>query len=69
MFSAERVGVYLAGLFAAVVAYHKGYMAALQEVKANNKAKEADYVAIQEKHDVVSVKQLADKLQDGTRRF
>ena len=69
MRSAERIGVYLAGLFAAVVAYHKGYMAALQEVKANNAKKQADYVAIQEKHDVVTVKQLADELQDGTRRF
>lgn len=69
MISAERIGVYLAGLFAAVVAYHKGYMAALQEVKANNAKKQADYVAIQEKHDAVGIKQLADELQDGTRRF
>ena len=69
MISAEKIGLYLAGLITAIVAYHKGYMAALQEVKANNEAKQADYVDIQEKHDAVGVKQLADELQDGTRRF
>jgi len=39
--SAEKIGLYLAGLFAAVVAYHKGYMAAMQEVKTHNEAKQA----------------------------
>lgn len=69
MRSAERIGVYLAGLFAAVVAYHKGYMAALQEVKATNEQKQAQYVKIQEKADHISTDTLDDELQDGTRRF
>jgi hypothetical protein len=67
--SAEKIGLYLAGLFAAVVAYHKGYMAAMQEVKANNAKKQAQYVKIQEKADHISTIELADELQDGTRRF
>jgi hypothetical protein len=67
--SAEKIGLYLAGLFAAVVAYHKGYMAAMQEVKTHNEAKQAQYVKIQEKSDHISVDNLADELQDGTRRF
>lgn len=63
------LGLLFAHIGSLFVAYRQGNSRALAEVKTNNAKKQADYVAIQEKHDAVSVKQLADELQDGTRRF
>lgn len=67
--SAEKIGLYLAGLIAAIVAYHKGYMAALQEVKANNEAKQAQYEANKKDAAGVTLGDVADKLQNGDDRF
>lgn len=69
MRSAERIGVYLAGLFAAVVAYHKGYMQALAEVKSNNAKKQEEYAEIKKSVTGDTLGSVADKLQDGSERY
>lgn len=63
------LGLLFAHIGSLFVAYRQGNSSALGEVKANNEAKQADYVKIQEKSDHLSTDALADELQDGTRRF
>lgn len=63
------LGLLFAHIGSLFVAYRQGNSRALQEVKANNEAKQAQYVKIQEKSDHISTDALADELQDGTRRF
>jgi hypothetical protein len=69
MWSAEKIGAYLAGVIAAIIAYHKGYMAALQEVKANNAEKQAQYEANKKDAAGVTLGDVADKLRNGDDRF
>lgn len=69
MWSAEKIGLYLAGLFAAVVAYHKGYMAALAEVKANNAKKQEEYAKKKQEVDALSDDDFVEQLRNGKRDF
>jgi hypothetical protein len=69
MWSAEKIGAYLAGIIAAIIAYHKGYMAALQKVKTNNAKKQAQYEANKKDAAGVTLGDVADKLQNGDDSF